>query len=422
MYTVFLFIEEKPSERVVPEEPQYPPPQDDREYVKRCMKVLDPKLAVHIATQTMEEGEDELLVTQEKVKTLSQQKTESQIRLNRLMDELVRKSEEKKEAQNALKELLPKCTTTQTFATSIAPDPNAAVDLSLKLFDRHSKCVGTDLTGVTIDFHMKILEEQTTDLANAIGLEARIEKLKMQVKAAGEKVDGERETGEAKDLELQQAKSDLKSATTELDRDQINEDLEIEMTRQMHEDIADLSQRIRERQRVLDELTARNEAEQAKLEDLMRKRESYERDVEDMAQREKPEIQTLTHQVQASRSREKESKETLEAVEESLREKRSRLQDIMTSDELREYNDMIIRRMKLERRLNKWQMLAKCARDTVQGLEAYSIENRQKRKALAKSLEQCQKSKMAKEEELRKVELYAELLTDLIRAHTNNWI
>ena len=36
-----------------------------------------------------------------------------------------------------------------------------------------------------------------------------------------------------------------------------------------------------------------------------------------------------------------------------------------------------------EWRQNKWQMLAKCARDTVQGLEAYSIENRQKRKALA---------------------------------------
>ena len=54
---------------------QYPPPQDDREDVKRCMKVLDPKLAVHVARQTTEEGEDELLVTQEKVKTLAQQTT-----------------------------------------------------------------------------------------------------------------------------------------------------------------------------------------------------------------------------------------------------------------------------------------------------------------------------------------------------------
>ena len=91
------------------------------------------------------------------------------------------------------------------------------------------------------------------------------------------------------------------------------------------------------------------------------------------------------------------------------------------SQELQDYNDIILKRMKLERRLTKWQMLSKCARDTVQGLEAYSIENRQKRKALAKNLEQCQKAKIAKDEELRKAELYAELLTDLIRAHNNNW-
>ena len=63
-------------------------------------------------------------------------------------------------------------------------------------------------------------------------------------------------------------------------------------------------------------------------------RHSYERDMGDMLSRERPKIRTLTHQLQASRSRERVSKETLEAVGERLHEKWTRLQDIMTSNEL----------------------------------------------------------------------------------------
>lgn len=63
-------------------------------------------------------------------------------------------------------------------------------------------------------------------------------------------------------------------------------------------------------------------------------RHYYERDMGDMLSRERPKIRTLTHQLQASRSRERVSKETLEAMEEPLHEKWTRLQDIMTSNEL----------------------------------------------------------------------------------------
>ena len=140
-----------------------------------------------------------------------------------------------------------------------------------------------------------------------------------------------------------------------------------------------------------------------------------------MAMRERPEIQTLTSQVHTYQSRVKEVQGKLQKAEEELAGKKEELNNLKKSKEMETYKDLVIRKTKLERRINKWKMLLKDSKETMQSLEAFSSQNYQKRQQLAKSLEKYEREKADKEEELRDLENYSALLRALLHEQNENW-
>lgn len=145
------------------------------------------------------------------------------------------------------------------------------------------------------------------------------------------------------------------------------------------------------------------------------------RDIRDMAQREKPEVRSLSQEVGACQNRVVESKRNLGNAEKKIQEKRDALKQLKNSEEMKQYRDLCIRGVKLDRRIVKLKVLLKDSKETIQSLEVYSATNSQKRQALTEALEKAMKKKSKKEEEIRELEHYSALLSVLLREQNENW-
>lgn len=352
---------------------------------------------------------------------VSDREQEALSKLDSLKKEIESKLSEKNELQAKLNKPRPKFTMSDKLSVSLSPLPDAIHDLSLTLFSHHSRGIQTDVSGETIDFHTRLLESQVSEMSVASDLQEEIQNLQKQITTVNESITQAKQEGETRDQQIKKVKEDLKKAKQNIESEQQNQDLETRMKNEIMNEISNLKVEIREKQGELETQTERNQQMQEKLDELIKVRQSLERDIEDMSMREKPEIQTLSQQVHTYSGRVKEAELKLKKAEEDLEEKREILINLKKSDEMKNYKDLSIKKLKLERRLNKWKLLLKDSRETMQSLEAFSRQNFQKRQYLAQQLEKYEREKADKEEELRDLEGYSALLSALLQEQNENW-
>jgi chromosome segregation ATPase len=281
--------------------------------------------------------------------------------------------------------------------------------------------IQTEVTGSTIDFHLKMLADQVADQTSLPEKQRELDELRRSIAAINEEVRSAEQDGQFIIERIAQVQSDLKSVKTSLETEPTRQDMETRMKDQMQRDIAALKLEIRSKQTLLDEQTEKLNEASAKAEELQTVRDSLERDLADLRQREKPEVQSLCGEVEEYQIRVRESQHKLQLAEEKIARKRELLQSVKSSEEMERYKRLSVEKMKLERRLSKWKMLLKDSRETLQSLEAFSATNFQKRQALADNLERLQRQKTEEESGVRELEQYSILLTALIDEQREHW-
>ena len=375
-----------------------------------------------VADAETQANEDEIdPVVNIKAFEFTEQEKEALAKLESLQAEILIKEEEKKNLEAQVKPSNPNWGLSRKFAMNIAPTPDAVKDLSLTVIERRSKGIVTEVTGESLDFHMQLLDDQVAELTVASDLQDNVEMLRKQIRATNEKIEDAKELAEEKDEQIKRIKDDLRAAKISLEQEQTNEDLETRMRNHVISEISQMKSSIMMMADQMVEQNARTEAAEAKLKELVRVKHALERDIRDMAQREKPEVRSLTQEVSTCQARVKEAQQNLEKSEAEIKAKRAALEELKTSKEMQEYRDLTIRRVKLERRVNKWKILLKDSKETIQSLEVFSATNSQKRQTLTETLEKALRSKRANEEEIRELEHYSALLAALLREQTENW-
>jgi DNA repair exonuclease SbcCD ATPase subunit len=186
--------------------------------------------------------------------------------------------------------------------------------------------------------------------------------------------------------------------------------------------LQELKQKIRTKKAEVDEQAHDLAFAQARLSDLIMLKRSLERNLEDIAQRERPEVQTLASEVGSYRQRVREGQAKLESAEEHLRKRREAFEQARHSENVHEYKNLMVTRAKLERRLQKWKMLLRASRETLQSLQAFSSVNFQRRATLCQTFEKYQRTKVDADVELRELELYSDMLEALWKEQQENWM
>lgn len=351
----------------------------------------------------------------------SSRESEARNKLNSLKKEIETKLKEKEELQKELNKPPPVFELSNKKFVSIAPLPDAIHDLSLNVFKHRNLGSQTEITGESIDFHMKLLEKQLSELNVTSDLQDEIQNLQNQIKIVNDSIAEAKIEGENRDQQIKKVKNDLKCAKANIESEQQNQDLETRRKNEILAEIETLRSDIREKQDEFEAQTIKNREMQEKLDELIKIRNALERDIEDMSMRERPEIQTLSDQVHTYQGRVVEAQSRLQKAEEELETKRDTLMKLKKSPNIKTYKDLVIRKIKLERRLNKWKMLLKDSKESMQSLEAFSSQNYQKRAGLVQTLEKYEREKADKEEELRDLESYSTLLNALIHEQNENW-
>lgn len=392
-------------------------------FSKQFVRVIKKKPDVEKADKEVQTEVDEIdEVIKNKQAEFSAREKESRAMLNKLHEEITGKLNEKDELEHRVKKASEANFETVVLHTaSIAPMPDAVLDLSLHVIQSRTIAVQTDVTGESIDFHMKLLEDQVAEMIVASDLQDSISTLQRNIRVEQEKIEHAKAEGKARDQQIAKIKNDLERAKENLESEQLNQDLETRMKQEIINETQRLKRDIRSKQLNLDQVQKKNTQQQEKLEELIRIRTALERDLEDMSQREKPEIQTLSQEVQSYHNRVIDSQNKLGKAENDLSTRRTLLKSLKNSDEMKLYKDLIIKKTKLERRLLKWKMLLKDSRETLQSLEAFSNANYQKRQTLSETLEKYEREKVDREDELRDLESYSSLLSALLHEQNENW-
>lgn len=97
-----------------------------------------------------------------------------------------------------------------------------------------------------------------------------------------------------------------------------------------------------------------------------------------------------------------------------MQTERDDLDKLRHSKEVEGQREILIRRAKLERRVQKWQALIHDSKESLQSLEAISARNYKKRQALSSTLDKYQREKTAREEDFVELERYCALLAALL--------
>lgn len=280
----------------------------------------------------------------------------------------------------------------------------------------------TDLTGATIDFHVKVLNDQEMERQTSETSLNEIEELKVKIKEQTEKIESARMESERRDIAIQQVQQELQEVQARIEGDKMYQNAKKRMKVEYSSDIKKLKSEIRNKQALLQSTTEENAKLNEKLDELIHNKIELEHEIEELAFKEKPQIEDLLEKVQNFQHRVEESKLRLLKAQEELEVKRKELESVKNSNEYANFKKLTLRKKTLERRIIKWKMLLKDSSETLQSMEQFSSDNADRRRILKESVQKYEKIKFEKDEELLDTEQYSMLLESMLAEQQNNWV
>jgi hypothetical protein len=307
------------------------------------------------------------------------------------------------------------------FSLSFRPRQTLAEVLDLKQFNRRNKAVCTELTGTILDCHKATLDTELADIAVVNGLKEAVLAIEQELTVAKRERYKIVNHGKVLSEKTEKLKEEVRKAQEKVEMEQQNQLISVQEQDGLMRRRTELTIEIRKKQQELEEKQNRNEEAAAKFVELNQLKESLQLDLEDMSQREKLAVQTLVQNVGNYDDRADESRQKLMAAEMELENKRKIRSELKNSKQMTQLKELMVEKMKIERRLEKWNGMLRNSRENAQNILGFSTLNAGRRQSLVKTLEKTQRIKIEREDELQELESYAALLNELLREQNEHW-
>ncbi|OHT17460.1 hypothetical protein TRFO_02470 [Tritrichomonas foetus] len=294
--------------------------------------------------------------------------------------------------------------------------------LSLHDFSKRSTSSQTELTSDALSYQQSVLEKQRKEKQAAEELRVALEALKTKIRNVEDKIEIAKEDGIIKENRIKALKTEISNVKDELVKDDADNLREEERSREYAQQLSEMDDQIRLKQQQLEKVNSQVGALHLHLKEMQRFRVILESELTDLVNREKPEVRQLIEDVKSYRVQIDVSSANLETMTKKVEAKRKQLDELLTSDEMKHYNDLKMRKLGLERRIKKWNALMKDTKETLTSLEVFSAKNATMRKNAVETLKNKTKHYLKKEIELEDLEKYQELLEAMIMEHKQNWM
>ena len=187
------------------------------------------------------------------------------------------------------------------------------------------------------------------------------------------------------------------------------------------ENMAKLKADIEKKSEQLEEFVEKTREAEILLRALTDQKAELEMEVYEMTEGEDPQIRGLQSELELFDSKRKDAQQRELKAQEDLIRKKEVIDDMRASEGRQRYRKLMLRKINLERRIQKWKMLLQDTKDSIQILEQFSTDKRDRRQSLRDAVERGEQMKFDKEEELSEIDGYRQLLEDLLKEHQLNW-
>jgi hypothetical protein len=303
----------------------------------------------------------------------------------------------------------------------ISTPPDLTKTFALKDYNRRTAWAQTDTTNSMIEEKLKVLERQRTERKAAESLHDSLQTLEQKIADTKTQIEEAKREGEQKKQRIQQLKTEMGNVQDEIQQEDMLALKEEARAREYAAELDRVDGQIKAKQGQLEKVTNQVGALQMHLKEMQKFRLILEAELNDLQKREKPEVRQLVDDLQSSRAKLSEASGKVAQMIKEVEAKRQQLEQLQNSEELKRYQDLKMERLNLERRLKKWTSLLRDSKETLQGLEAFSVANAARRQTAAEGLKVKERMIMRKEAEVADLEQYAELLETMIREHRQNW-
>lgn len=370
---------------------------------------LIPRLRAEKEMGSGEELAGTLRVLEEEI----EQRTAIRDRLKAQIDEMTKPPGHKKRKRLAFSGIR---------STNVSAPPDPVKMLALTEFNRRNTAAQTECTNDTINYQLSVLEQQKVERKAAEDLQSSLEILQKKIATTKEMIEDAKRDGELKEEKIKELKTEIGNVKEELGRDDENALKEEERAREYAQELDKVDQQIRSKQQQLEKVNSQVGALQMHLKEMQRFRMLLESELNDIYNRERPEIRQLIDDVKTFRTTIDETANKVAQMYKRVEAKRQAMEKLANSEEMRQYNDLRMERVNLERRVKKWTTLVKDSRESLQALESFSAVNATRRQQIAQTLKNKERQLMEKEAEVEELERYAGLLEAMIREHKTNWV
>ena len=362
-------------------------------------------------------GEDSEIDAYAYVKTngLIQQEIEDKIVLKKLQKQLNERKAERNSLKAQLEMSTPKLALSDKFGFSILEDPLCQTGRG---FGQRVVATQTDQTGDMIDFHMHVLKEQEVDRDESHKLKKEIEALEEQARNLTSQILATGIEGKRIEVQIGKIESVLESVKGNTET---NISLRAVVGADIDENMAKLKADIEKKSEQLEEFVEKTREAEILLRALTDQKAELEMEVYEMTEGEDPQIRGLQSELELFDSKRKDAQQRELKAQEDLIRKKEVIDDMRASEGRQRYRKLMLRKINLERRIQKWKMLLQDTKDSIQILEQFSTDKRDRRQSLRDAVERGEQMKFDKEEELSEIDGYRQLLEDLLKEHQLNW-
>lgn len=282
--------------------------------------------------------------------------------------------------------------------------------------DAQENSVQTDITNDEYLRKEAKLQQRRENMTNADVLFEQVKKIEKETNDINIQLKKIMNEGTNKESQIREIKSEYETLRIEQDLS-----LQTETLHRTSVDITDpVTAEINIKQNELDKLLNRSKSLEERYQELQLVRLNYQKDLEGMENRENPEIKTVIANLDIYRKKADEAKNLLKKKQKNLKIKREELEKAQSSDTITLYYDLKIKNSKLERSLNKWKFLTNDSKTTMPNIEAYSVFNYQARRKYSQEIDNLNRMKLTRNDEMLCMENYIKMCKELINAHKTN--
>lgn len=343
--------------------------------------------------------------------SLIQQEIEDKIVLKKIQKKLDKKKAERRTLKEQIERSTPKLGMSDKFGFSVLEDPICQTGRG---FGQRTISTQTLATGDIIDFHMNVLKEQEQEREENRKLKAEIAELEEQARALTSQIIATGIEGKRVEVQIGKIQSVFESVKGNT---QTNISLRAVVGADIDQNMERLKTEIKEKSAKLEEFAKKTESAEKLLKALHEQREELDIEVYEMDKGEDPQIKDLESEIRSFVAKRNEAKQKLLKTEEEILRKKATIDEMRQSEAKKRYRKLVLRRINLERRIQKWKMLLQDTKDSIQVLEQFSTDRRDRRQALRDAVEKYEQVKFDKEEDLREMDRYRQLLEDLLNQH-----